>query len=349
MGPISRDAQKRAEMLYNYKLYSLKQFRAFSKYAWKTAKEVSASYGGNRLFVWLDMMWCNIRFGAMHTLDYTLFEFYKKNSRERNSFLTTRRYYKLIKSFDKETFFQLLDKPTIYRKYAAFIHRDWLLVDENTHDEDIVAFIKKNTNAIVKPISSDSGKGVFLASVNKSETVSRIIEEKNHGHGLLVEGIIENCEELKSINPSSLNTLRVDVMVKADMSLEVFSVHLRCGCGDTVVDNWGAGGVAYPVDIETGIINAPGMDFKRNRYIIHPGTNKVMPGYRIPRYEEACEIAKDIISQDIKVTYAGLDLAIMPDGIELIEINFPPAPYFLQSVDLIGRRKMVEDLYMPAQ
>lgn len=348
MSPIPRESQRRAEMLYNYKLYSFKQFRVFSKYAWKTAREVSQSYGGNRLCVWLDMMWCNIRFGAMHTLDYTLFEFYKKNSRERNTFLTTRRYYKFIKSFDKDTFFQLSDKPTTYRKYADFIHRDWLLVDENTSDEDIKAFIVKSTRAIVKPISSDSGKGVFMASINEGETVSRIIDVKNHGHGLLVEGIVENCEELKTINPSSLNTLRVDVMVKADKSLEIFSVHLRCGCGDTVVDNWGAGGVAYPVDIETGIINAPGMDFKRNRYIIHPGTNKVMPGYKIPRYEEACQMAKDIISRDIKVMYAGLDLAIMPDGIELIEINFPPAPYFLQSVDLIGRRKMVENLYMPA-
>ena len=61
MSAENLDAKKRADVLYNYELYSLRQFRVFSKYAWKTAKEVSENYGGSRLGVWLHMMWCNVR------------------------------------------------------------------------------------------------------------------------------------------------------------------------------------------------------------------------------------------------------------------------------------------------
>lgn len=131
-------------------------------------------------------------------------------------------------------------------------------------------------------------------------------------------------------------------MVNTDNEIEIFSVHLRCGCGDSIVDNWGAGGVAYPIDIETGIINAPGLNLKGDRFIYHPGTDKVMIGYKIPRYEEACKLAKDIIRSNKKVVFAGLDLAILEDRIELIEVNFPPAHFFLQAVDQIGRYQLTK-------
>ena len=104
------DAKKRADMLYNYELYSLRQFRVFSKYAWKTAKEVSENYGGSRLGVWLHMMWCNVRYGANHNRDYTLFELYKKSGREIDTFLTHRRFFKLVKQFDKDTFIPWLTR-----------------------------------------------------------------------------------------------------------------------------------------------------------------------------------------------------------------------------------------------
>lgn len=338
------DAQKRADMLFNYELYSLRQFRVFSKYAWKTAKEVSENYGGSRLGVWLHMMWCNVRYGANHNRDYTLFELYKKRGREINRFLTHRRYFRLIKQFDKDTFYSLMDKAAMYKRYAQFIKRDWLLTDNAADDDELVRFIDKHKRVLVKPISSDSGKGIYSLSASDSDSVKELLQERKK-HSFLIEEVCENSAELKAICPSSLNTLRIDTLVNTEGDIEIFSVHLRCGCGDAVVDNWGAGGVAYPIDIETGIISAPGLNLQGDRFIYHPGTDKVMIGYKVPRYEEACRLAQDIIKLDKKVVYAGLDLAILEDGIELIEVNFPPAHFFLQAVDQIGRNQLTKRIH----
>ena len=346
MDVACRDAQKRADMLYKYKLYSFKKFVTFSKYAWKTAQELSKKHGSSALSYWLDMLWCNVRYGTMHTRDYTLFEFYRKSGKEKDTFLTSRRYYKLIKRFDKDTFYQLLDKAANYKKYSDFIKRSWMLIDASTKPEDIYVFCNEHKEVLVKPLSSDSGKGVYKLTAGDETTVRELIDKKN-SQSFLIEEICVNCSELKSINPTSLNTLRIDTLVNNDLSVDIVSVHLRCGCGETVVDNWGAGGIGYPVDIETGIISASGMNLQGGRHIIHPGTQLVMPGFKIPRYSEACKLAKDIIATDPKVVYAGLDLAILPDRIELIEVNFPPAHLFLQAVDMIGRKSIFKNMYRP--
>lgn len=341
MSTINPESQRHADLMYNYKWYSFTKVRDFCKYSWKTAKGVSDNYGGTHLGVWLHMMWCYLRYGATHTLDYTLFEFYKKRNREINRFMTYRRFWKLVKQFDKETFYNTIDKANCYKIYSQFIKRDWLLTNGDTNDDEIRSFISKHHKILVKPISMDSGKGIFTLNEADSEAINKYLQERKNNTYLLEE-LCENCAELKAINPSSLNTLRIDTMVNEDDEIEIFSVHLRCGCGGSIVDNWGAGGVAYPIDVKTGVINAPGLDLQGHRFIYHPGTEKVMIGYKPPRYEEACQFAKDIISLNKKVVFAGLDLAILEDRIELIEVNFPPAHFFLQAVDQIGRNQYIK-------
>lgn len=344
MNFVRLDAQRRAEMLYNYKLYSYRQLSAFSKYAWRTAKKVSENYGGTRLAIWLDMMWCNLRYGAMYDRDYTLFEFYRKSSRERNKFLTFRRYYKLIKSLDKRTFFSLMDKPTMYRKYAEFIKRDWLLADDQTSDIDINEFVKNHHMVLVKPVSSDQGNGITIISESDDSAVEHVLSERLK-QALLLEELCENCRELNEINATSLNTLRVYTIVIKNNEVDIASTSLRCGCGDSVVDNWGSGGVGYLVNPGSGAIEAPGIDKNGVKHMVHPGTNLIMPGFKVPRYQEACELAKKIIAEDKKVVYAGLDLAILPDRIELIEVNFPGGHDFLQALDLVGKKQLFDHLY----
>ena len=344
MGIASAVSNKRAEMLYNYKLYGFRQLRVFSKYAWETAQTVSREYGGSRFSVWADMMWCNLRYGAMHTRDYTLFEFYRKSGRERDSFMTFRRFYKMLKHLDKDTFFSLIDKATMYSSYAEFIMREWIIVNENTKDEDIIKFIKDHNRVLVKPVSSEQGSGIYEITNDDCKKIEKILHEKIN-QVLLLEELCENCSELNSINASSLNTLRVYTIINERNEVEIVSTSLRCGCGNTIVDNWGAGGVGYLIDSETGVVIGAGLDKKGNKHIIHPGTNMVMPGFKIPRYNEACLLAKRIIEKNKKVVYAGLDLAILPDRVELIEVNFPGGHDFLQVLDMVGKNHYFKHIY----
>ena len=337
---LSPEALRHAEMIYTHKLYSLKHLKMFSKYAWKATKDLSEKHGRSRLFYWLDMMWSNLRYGAMHHRDYVEFEFYRKNGWDRNRFFTLRRFYAYSRELDRDSLCHMIDKAWVYQHFTSLVKRDWLLVNDQTLDNEIHSFIDAHGKVLVKPISADKGKGIHVISKADEQEIKSIVDEKNK-RTLLLEEILCNCEELNRINPSSLNTLRVFTIVNTNDEIEIINIFLRCGCGETVVDNWGAGGVGYPVDVKTGVVCAPGVDMKGNKHVIHPGTDIVMPGFKIPRYEEVCRISREIIEQNRKVVYAGLDLAILPDRIELIEVNFPPGYELIQMYDQIGKNDLI--------
>ncbi len=344
MSLLCSESQKKADEMYNYKLYNFSKFMDFCKYSWKTAKGVSDKYGGTRLGVWLHMIWCNLRYGASHTLDYTQFEFYKKRGREINRFLTYRRFWKLVKQFDKETFYNTIDKANCYKIYSQFIKRDWMLADNSVDKNAIKQFIREHEKVLVKPVSSELGSGIKTIRCNDEQSIDDLISACAQ-NTFLVEEICENCAELEAINPSSLNTLRVFTIVDSLGNIEIISMLLRCGRKESVVDNWGAGGIGYHVDVNTGIIVAPGLDKKGNSYIVHPGTQVTMPGLRIPRYDEVCKVAKEIIAVNKKVVYAGLDLAILPDRVELIEVNFPGGHDVLQAFDKVGKYPVIKRIF----
>lgn len=333
------------EQIYYYPLYSIKRFPTFIRYCKPTAKTIAAKVGGgkNWLCILADMIWCNFRYGAMDSRDYLLFEFWKKSSLERDSFFTKRRYFKLIKSFDKDTFCHSGGKAYLYQKYADFIKRNWILVDLETKERKIKDFFAQHDKVLVKPLSSEQGRGIYIAHGNDQQTITKITEECKR-NPILLEEVCGNCEELNCINSSSLNTLRIYTIVTKNGDIEIPSISLRCGCGNSIVDNWGSGGVGYPVDIENGIVYAPGIDKKGNKHIYHPGTDVVMPGFVIPRFKEACEMAKQVIRKDMKVVYAGLDIAILPNRLELIEINFPGGHDFLQTLDQVGKNDIMKSI-----
>jgi hypothetical protein len=46
----------------------------------------------------------------------------------------------------------------------------------------------------------------------------------------------------------------------------------------------------------------------------------------------------------MKVVYAGHDIAILPDRLELIEVNFPGGHDFLQTLDQVGKNKLMQSI-----
>ena len=325
------------EHIYYYPLYSPIHFLTFLRYCKPTAKIISEKTGGRKNWrtIMADMIWSNIRYGAMDSRDYLLFEFWKKSSIERECYFTKRRYFKLIKHFDKITFCHPDGKAWIYKKYSDFIKRDWILVDQNTPSSIIYDFFLKHNEVLIKPLSSEQGQGI---SIIKGDDLSKIEEIKDFSrkHPVLLEELCKNCEYLDAINKSSLNTLRITTIVNNNDKISIICACLRCGCNNSVVDNWGAGGVCYPIDLDSGLVYGPGIDKKGNKHIVHPGTSINMPGFKIPRFKEACRMAVDIIEKDRNVVFAGLDIAILPDRVELIEVNFPAGHDMIQAVHQKG-------------
>lgn len=289
---------------------------------------VARSYGGSTLCWKLDMAWCLLRYGA-RPIDYVRFEFHKKSARERNRYLTIYRYFRMQKYFGagKEG---ISGKVEEYTTFARFIRRNWLEINVNTSPRKIEKFITKYGVVIAKPVRGEQGKGVLkIEGVETSEY--KELMEQIKTTPFVLEELIVNSPEISAINPSSLNTVRAYTLIKKDGKTEILAIMLRVGKAGSHVDNWGSGGVGYNFDVETGICVDYGRDKKNNPYIYHPGSNVQMVGYKLPRFDELKKLIVEMSQSVPSARFVGWDIAITPDGFDLVEMNCPGGHDFLQA------------------
>lgn len=170
-----------------------------------------------------------------------------------------------------------------------------------------------------------------IDDINSTEFKDLLIEKESTS--FLLEEIVRNCDELASINPTSLNTVRATTLIQKDGTPRIMSIILRVGAPGSHVDNWGAGGVGYNFDIETGVCNMYGRDKKNRPYVYHPGSNVQMIGFKLPRFEELKQYVYELTKVFPAARYVGWDIAITPKGFDLIEMNCPAGHDMFQSFD----------------
>ncbi len=294
------------------------------------ARLVSKSYGGWYISWLSSMVWCLVRYGA-RPIDYVRFEFYKKSLKERNRYMTIYRYFRVGKHFGAGTE-GVCGKDEEYRTFRDFIHRDWQVVDKDTSQQEVADFIVRHGVAIAKPINGEQGKGVLKIDSVASKDFQDLLREKE-SNSFLLEGIVYNCDELALINPSSLNTVRATTLIQKDGTPRIMSIILRVGAPGSHVDNWGAGGVGYNFDIETGVCNMYGRDKQNRPYVYHPGSNVQMIGFKLPRFEALKQYVLDLTKVFPAARFVGWDIAITPTGFDLIEMNCPAGHDMFQSFD----------------
>lgn len=281
------------------------------------------------LFYLIDICWCFLLYGA-RPRDYVMFEFYYQNHRRRNQCFTTFRFFSLMKKLDKLTACYKIhnSKENQLRLFAPFIKRNWMRVDSTIKREEIMSFVRENGKVIVKPNGGTYGKGVFMI---EGENDNKIQDLLNGGGRFVLEEVVENAEEIARFNRSSLNTFRVYTFTNRNQKCDILAVMLRIGTNGSVVDNWGAGGVGYNFDVETGVCDQPGRDKTMNKYIFHPGTDFQMVGYKCPYYKELLEYVHELVKVIPEARYVGWDIALTPRGFDLIEVNCPGGNDFLQA------------------
>lgn len=301
------------------------------KEALASAKIAKEKVGKGYLLTYLlEICWCFILYGA-RPRDYVMFGFYYQNHRRRNQCFTTFRFFKIKKELEKLTSNYNIhnNKENQLRLFAEHIKRNWLCVDSDTADDNITKFISDNSKVIVKPNGGTYGKGIFMIYGEKDENVNLLFSKKNER--LILEEVVENIEELAKFNRSSLNTFRVYTFLDKNHKCEILGIMLRIGTMGSEVDNWGAGGVGYNFDVETGICDQPGRDKNMNQYIFHPGTDYQMVGYKLPMFSELKKYVLELVKVIPEARYVGWDIALTPKGFDLIEINCPGGNDFLQA------------------
>ena len=293
------------------------------------ASIVSDTYSGYKLFWMIDMAWCLVRYGA-RPIDYVRFEFHKKSGRERDRYLTIFKYFKLAKKLKKTLGGNLMGyKTNEYKLFSEYIKREWMIVDAQTSESDVRTFIQKHQTVIAKPNNGEQGKGVMKIKVEDQKKINELLDLKSH-NVFVLEECLKNIEDLDRMNPSSLNTIRCYTMIDKEGKDRIMEIILRAGAPGSHVDNWGSGGVAYYFDVETGICKGPGVDKKNKTHMLHPGSQFQVVGYKLPDYEKLLDYIHQLMNVDRTARFVGWDIALTPNGYDLVEMNCPGGHDLLQ-------------------
>ena len=280
-------------------------------------QEMKKQYSGLRLAgVWLSMFWCVLRHGSSPA-EYAHLNFDKKSDRERARYFTMFRFERFIKKAnagDKRLF---VDKTAFNRRFAPYLGRDWLDLSKASFEE-FAGFVRSHGQVMLKATSLSCGKGISRYTYDPADDL-RALYDANRD--MLAEQVVVQHPDLAAFNPGSTNVPRLNTMVDSQGNVHVFSAFLRTGCGEAVVDNMGAGGMAAHIDVDTGVVTTPAIDMHRREYIAHPVTGKVFLGFTVPRWEEAKAAVIAAAKETPDMRYIGWDVAVTADGVCLIEGN----------------------------
>lgn len=295
---------------------------------WEAAREVSKVTRKSLLYHFVDCIWCNARYGC-EAEQYVSGDFYKMKSYDRKDTYTIGRSFQVRNLVNgSEDIHFLSNKKDFNTFFASYIRRDWISCED--HDlEALSQFVMNHDRIIVKPMGGMKGNGIFEFDKLNMESLNDLVGKK-----ILLEECIAS-HPLLNFNNKSLNTIRIITLLGKDGNVQVLKAALRCGVGDALVDNMSAGGVAYPVNINYGRIDGPGLAGTyslddRNYIYVHPGTDTFMVGYEIPFWKEALSAVINAASKLSQVRLVGWDVAVTANGAELIEGNSRPGPATLE-------------------
>lgn len=197
------------------------------------------------------------------------------------------------------------------------------------------------TRLCFKPSEGWGGKGIEIVDVvmgaetsivavrtgarsGVAEFVDRLLRG-SRSSGFVIERYLRQHPDMAAFNPSSVNTCRVWVVREPDRPARIVLAYLRIGRGGSVVDNQSSGGIVAPIDLEGGNVGVAidGLP-TRVEYGLHPDHGAAIAGRVIPRWTEVKALAVECLGAVPHLRFAGLDIAVGPDGPVVLELNASP-------------------------
>ncbi len=285
-----------------------------------TINEVKKKTKKNKLFIFFDIVYCGLKYQAGY-LDYLLFEMYHLNKSQRKTILTRGINNAYIKKYNDQNYTYLFrEKQEFNKMFKDYIKRDWILLN-GSNQEAFNNFLKNKKEIFAKPLNGTHGDNMQKIKINewKDKNLYQYLMKQNL---FLIEELVIQEKTMSSLNPSSINTIRVISIFKNNKS-KIIAAYSRIGCGK-IVDNFNAGGMVAPIDIKTGKIIYPAVNKKNLVFDIHPETNTPIQGFQIPEWELVKSLVLEAAKVVPQVGLVGWDVAISDHGPLLIEGNeFP--------------------------
>lgn len=306
--------------------------------------------------------------------EYCQFEFERQPQEFKDSFLglneqryyldllNPKKYYTVARN--KYISHLFLEAAGIKRKanlYCYYMPEGKISTERIGYDYKSVVDIlreKEVSQCVVKTIESSHGDNVYVIKRveflendcilwrfdGKQIMLSKLLAEKP----LIFESIVEQSEQFKKFNESSVNTVRFMTTLYPNRDAKIVATFMKIGRSGRCVDNAGEGGnVDAVVDVNTGQIHDV-IQFDGWRKIKsithHPDSGNLIDGVYIENWEM---IKEEVIKMQQSFPYikaAGWDIAVTKYGPIVIEVNDfwdRTGQFFIRR----GWRKEVRDCY----
>jgi hypothetical protein len=258
----------------------------------------------------------------------------------------------------------LLDKNLTYSLFKEFEQPKRVVQNINgfyyindkivSEDKAIKACHPEHKWFVIKPtLESGGGQMVEIFNVKNNITSIKgltILEVfKRYKKDFIVQEKVEQSEFLKSLNPSSLNTLRIVSYLRQD-GVHLLSVAIRIGVHGSNTDNFSGGGVFWGID-EFGVFKSKGYS-KTGPLIEKTPSRVVLAGRKLPNYDAVVRMIKKmhiiipyfkIVSWDIGLNKNDMPIFIeyntYNQGIDIQVANGPLFGKFAEEILEIGLKK----------
>lgn len=289
-----------------------------------------------KLFVLIDLAFSIVIYGVGIT-DYFQYQFYKRRHLDRKDFIVYRKRMWLVRNFNDQEGRLIFDNKARFNSiFNDYLHRRWLNLSSCTFEE-FKDFTAEEGKFMVKPLQGSHGIGIRIEDINDYFDLEALFLDLKADQCIL-EGLIEQDEDLAEFNPSSVNTLRVVSLLGNKGKVNLMTANLRVGHGNKYADNFHHEGIAALIDLDTGLVVTTGIDKNLKRYIFHPVSGKQIVGFKVPFWGKVKETVRQAAQVVPTVRYVGWDIAIGKQGeIILVEGNAAADPDLSQMPDQIGK------------
>lgn len=204
-------------------------------------------------------------------------------------------------------------------------------------------FLDENDTFFLKPVGGTMGRGIER---RRSAAIPDRAAFYNdcRAQRLLLEAPIRQHPALEALSPGCVNSVRVNAARDRGGRVRLIGACLKCGGQGAATDNFHTGGIAYPLELASGRVSGPGRNnTDLGDYARHPVSGAYLPGFQIPFWPALTACVRRAMDRVPGMGYVGWDIAVTPDGPELIEGNWHwPGGNIIQ-FDGVGKYPLLRD------
>lgn len=256
--------------------------------------------------------------------EYFQFRFYAISKDERSTYAGTGYMYEYQLMMNPKSSRQVLDdKIAFFQKYKLFVNHVAASIEDLKQDKDQVTALLNNPSGKIVLKNSHGQCGwqvkIFDTAFYQDKHLVAFMEEEDFD---LAEEFIIQHPVLMELSPSAVNTVRVITQLNANNEVEFLGARLRIS-ENSPVDNMASGNFAASLNIDTGVVDGPGVysDITKKDVTIHPVTSVPVIGFQVPFWPEILSLAKQAAQLVPANRSIGWDVAVTEKGPELIEGN----------------------------